>query len=201
MYTLYFADKVTIFTTEKQNGTGKTLHLPKGERITRDALLNRLADTDSLVITSPEAEEVFENLRSQFTAVEAAGGIVENPQGEWLLIFRNGRWDLPKGHLEKGEDLPTCAAREVSEECGIDFEKIQVERFICATNHFYFFRKTDRWEIKRTMWFKMRYDTPSDPKPQTEEGITEVKWMSRSEAIKAVEGSFRTIQDVMRKIK
>ena len=200
MYTLYFADKVTVFAAEKQNDAGETLMLEDSERLSRERLLEQLSRCNRVTVVSRECERVFEDFRSQFAWVEAAGGVVENRQGEWLLIYRNGRWDLPKGHLEVGESLPQCAAREVSEECGLDLSEIEVGDFICTTLHFYFFRKTGRWEMKRTTWYGMRYRAAARLVPQSEEGITQVRWMTRAEAREASAGSFRTIADVISKI-
>lgn len=197
MYTLYFADKVTVFAAEKQNTEGKTLYLSPAERLTREQLLEHFGQYDRVTVVSSRYRELFDDFCRQFTWVEAAGGLVENAEGQWLMIHRNGRWDLPKGHLEAGESLPQCAAREVGEECGLDTGDITVGRFICSTLHFYFFRKTDRWEIKRTWWFRMSYTGRQTPAPQTEEGITAVEWMTQAEAKKAAAGSFRTIAEVL----
>ena len=35
-----------------------------------------------------------------------------------LMIFRRGKWDLPKGKLDKGETFERCAVREIEEETG-----------------------------------------------------------------------------------
>lgn len=199
MYTLYFADKVTVFAAEKQNGACETLRLGEGERLTRERLLGQLSDCNMVTVVSPEYESVFEDFCSQFTWVEAAGGVVRNPQGQWLLIYRNGRWDLPKGHLESGESLPQCAAREVSEECGLKLSDIEVDDFICTTLHFYFFRATGRWELKRTTWYRMRYPESPQLVPQTEEGITQAEWMTPDRAREVSAGSFHTVVDVINK--
>ena len=201
MYTLYFADKVTVFATEKQNDASETLYLTQGQRLTRERLLTQLAHCDKITVVSSECEEVFADFCSQFFWVEAAGGVVENSAGQWLLIYRNGRWDLPKGHLESGESLPQCAAREVSEECGLNLSDLKVGDFICMTLHFYFFNRTDRWDMKRTAWYKMSCETASEPVPQSEEGITRVEWMTPSAAREASAESFRTISDVISKTK
>ena len=66
-----------------------------------------------------EMERVFETIAAQFTPINAGGGLVQNPAGEYLLIHRNGLWDLPKGKQEEGEDISLTALREVEEECGI----------------------------------------------------------------------------------
>lgn len=53
-------------------------------------------------------------------AVQGAGGVLFNPQGQVLLIRdRYGYWCFPKGHVESGENLPQAAVREVEEETGL----------------------------------------------------------------------------------
>ena len=39
-------------------------------------------------------------------------------EGKILFINKNEKWDLPKGKLEEGESLATCAVRETSEQTG-----------------------------------------------------------------------------------
>jgi 8-oxo-dGTP pyrophosphatase MutT (NUDIX family) len=51
--------------------------------------------------------------------IKAGGGIVVNEQNEVLLIYRRGKWDLPKGKLDDGETIEECALREVKEETGL----------------------------------------------------------------------------------
>jgi len=199
MYTLYFADKVTFFTQQKQKPDDKTLYLPASECLTIKRLLSQFEHHDRVAIVGDRYREVFDDFCSRFAWVEAAGGVVEDARGRWLMIHRNGRWDLPKGHLEAGESLPQCASREVSEECGLDIEGIEVGRFICSTLHFYFFKKNDRWEIKRTWWYKMNYGGSRTPVPQTEEGITGVEWMTPAGARAAAATGFLTIADVLSK--
>ena len=36
-----------------------------------------------------------------FPLVQAAGGLVENKNKQFLFICRNNKWDLPKGKIEK----------------------------------------------------------------------------------------------------
>ena len=114
-----------------------------------------------------------------------------------LTMRRNGRWDLPKGHLEEGESIEQCAAREVAEECGLELEHLNVTAHITDTLHFYYFPKTQRWELKTTHWYAMDYDGAADTAPQTEEGITEVEWIDRSDASRHFADSFGTIRTVI----
>ena len=100
-------------------------------------VMENLSKINSLVIPvhSDKLETTYKEICSQFTEINAAGGVVENENGEILLILRHGLWDLPKGKQEEGEDIATTAIREVQEECGI--ENLQQKELICITHHTY----------------------------------------------------------------
>lgn len=129
----------------------------------------------------------------EFTVIEAAGGVVMNPQGECLMIYRNERWDLPKGHLEAGESIAECAVREIAEETGVAGE---VVRPLCETWHAYFFPLTERWELKRTYWYLLHTTATMPTTPQAEEGIVVAEWCDRTTAVAHLEASYPTIRSV-----
>ena len=56
---------------------------------------------------------------SHYQLIEAAGAVVVNSKSEVLWILRNGKWDLPKGKVEKEEKVEDAAVREVEEECAV----------------------------------------------------------------------------------
>lgn len=122
-------------------------------------------------------EELWEDFTHMFHVIEAAGGIVTNPNKEILFIKRLSKWDLPKGKVEKGESLEQAALREVEEETGL--RELILENFINNTFHIYTERNGDR-VLKTTYWFKMSYGGSGTATPQLEEGITEVDWKSDS---------------------
>lgn len=106
-------------------------------------------------------------------------------------------WDLPKGHLEAGETLCECAAREVCEECGLDPEWLTVGEELARTVHYYV-SVAGRPEEKHTTWFRMAYSgDPAHVEPQTEEDITALEWVSPDQALRRVATSFKTIQEVI----
>lgn len=125
-----------------------------------------------------EIEEIWEDFTHMFRVVEAAGGIVSNKEGKILFIHRLGKWDLPKGKIEKDESLEQAALREVEEETAL--QELILEEFVNNTFHVYKERNGDRI-LKTTYWFKMSYVGEKDPIPQTEEGITEVSWKNQDE--------------------
>ncbi|MCQ9637599.1 NUDIX domain-containing protein [Chryseobacterium sp. WG14] len=110
--------------------------------------------------------------------IEAAGGIVSNPEGEILFIKRLGKWDLPKGKMEKGESQEESAVREIEEETGL--KDVELVQFINTTYHIYVERNGEKI-LKCTHWFEMNFNGEATFKPQAEEGITEVAWKKRQQ--------------------
>ena len=191
--TVYFADKSVAFTTAAPGGEWYAVAAESDGGVSRPKILNFLESHNSVAVVSADPEATFRAFASQVAWVEAAGGVVVDSAGRWLLIHRNGRWDLPKGHLEAGESIETCAAREVEEETGVRGE---VVRPLCRTLHAYWFPKSGRWELKRTHWFELRTTEPSALQPQTEEGIERVVWCTPAEAAEHVREAFPTIRRV-----
>jgi len=193
MITVYFADKSVVFTRENPaDGDCAVIRDDRGE-VSRTNVTKILENVNRAAVVSADPEAAFARFAADFTRVEAAGGVAVDKRGAWLMIRRNGRWDLPKGHLEAGETLAECAARELLEETGIAAEPV---RPLCDTLHAYWFPKTARWELKRTHWFELRADSPGDPTPQTEEGIESVVWCMPGEAAEHLRSAFPTIRCV-----
>ena len=131
-----------------------------------------------------------------FKVIEAAGGLVKNKKGEYLFIFRNGKWDLPKGKIEKGEGIKTAAIREVEEECGIG--KLKIVKELESTYHTY--HAEEKAILKRTYWFEMLCEDDSKLIPQKEEGITDVKWIAKKDLQEVNENTFDSIKEVMKNV-
>ena len=108
--------------------------------------------------------------------ITAAGGLVQNNEGAFLLIFRRGFWDLPKGKLDVGESIPDCAVREVREETGL--QSLELGPFICTTTHPYFDIWLNKDVVKHTHWFSMLSLANDILVPQTEEDIEKIEWVS-----------------------
>jgi 8-oxo-dGTP pyrophosphatase MutT (NUDIX family) len=132
-----------------------------------------------------------EYLKSKFNIIEAGGGIVQK-EHKILLIFRKGKWDLPKGKLESGETKKEGALREVEEETGV---KVTLQDKIVGTWHTYL--QNDKYVLKRTYWYAMDCIDDSKIKPQKEEGIQDVRWMNRSELQIAMTNTYATIEHVI----
>ena len=125
----------------------------------------------------------------------AAGGIVENENKEILLIFRRGKWDLPKGKLDEGETIEECAVREVEEETGL--RSIQQGELIEVTLHNYLEKGT---EIeKETYWYAMKVEGEQKLVAQTEEDIEDIKWVKESELPVYLANTYNNIIDIIEK--
>ncbi|SMO65803.1 NUDIX domain-containing protein [Solitalea koreensis] len=147
----------------------------------------------SLWLKSNEPAKAFKNLCKKLTYIEAAGGLVKNEFDEYLTIFRLGKWDLPKGKLEDGEEIPECAVREVKEECGVTVARIIEE--LPSSYHVYVFK--DQLTLKRTYWFSMECLGRPELTPQTEEDIAEVRWVKKDDFALIYENTYPAIMDVL----
>ncbi len=123
-------------------------------------------------------DEIWAAFQNLFRIIEAAGGIVNDADGSILFIKRLGKWDLPKGKMEKGESREESAVREIEEETGL--RDVELVRFINTTYHIYIERNGDK-VLKCTHWFEMNFNGEDTSKPQIEEGITEVAWKNTSQ--------------------
>ncbi|MFA6127340.1 MAG: NUDIX domain-containing protein [Bacteroidales bacterium] len=141
---------------------------------------------------NPEA--LFNLLTSFYQIIEAAGGIVRHQStGKYLFIKRFGKWDLPKGKVEKGESPRMAALREVGEECGLSGHQIKME--LPSTYHTY--KLEGNRILKRTWWFAMDYYGDLLTKPQTEEGISEATWLVPSQFDMVLENTYRSIAELI----
>ena len=191
--TVYFADKAVAFADAAPDGAWHVVPGAADSDLSRPKILKILESHNFVAVVCADPEAAFTAFAAEFAWVEAAGGVVVDSAGRWLMIHRNGRWDLPKGHLEAGESIEACAAREIEEETGVRGE---VVRPLCETLHAYWFPKTGRWELKRTRWFELRTTEASVLQPQTEEGIERVVWCTPAEAAVHVRDAFPTIRCV-----
>ncbi len=132
----------------------------------------------------------------KYLEVNAGGGLVTNDRGEFLLIRRSGLWDLPKGHQDPGEPIEMTALREVEEETGL--KGLVLGDFIRVTDHTYL--REEQWYIKHTWWYRMSCPCAGDLVPQTEEDISEVRWVAKSELAEFLLHTYPTIVEVFRSI-
>ncbi len=159
--------------------------------VSRAKITTFLDNYKTVVVLAANPMEAFEAFALQMEWVEASGGVVESERGEVVMIRRNSRWDLPKGHREVGETFGVCAAREAEEETGVVVK--DVERLLTTTLHAY--NLYGRWELKLTAWYAMRAER-CDLTPQQEEGIIGAEWVARTEIAEKIKSTFPTIKAV-----
>ena len=127
--------------------------------------------------------------------ITAAGGLVLNDANELLMIFRRGKWDLPKGKLDAGETIEACALREVKEETGL--QQIILVQPVGITWHEYFDKYTQQEVIKETHWFEMKADGNQKLVPQTEEDIEQIVWANPETIEKSLTNSYKNIVEII----
>lgn len=138
-------------------------------------------------------EELRKAFWKKFILIKAAGGAVQNEKCEILLIFRRNTWDLPKGKLDEGETIEECAVREVEEETGLS--EVQLGQHIITTWHTY--DEGGHQILKETWWYAMRVSGEQNPVPQTEEQISELKWVQNPLKSGILDNTYPSIRDVI----
>lgn len=167
---------------------------PSEEEIKR--LIQQMKDFEKveqrLALIHPSPLQLLEQFKKQMIWVEAAGGAVFRKDRSLLLIKRLGRWDLPKGKLEAGENAEEGALREVEEECNI--QQLSIESELSPTYHVYY---RNGWTLKKTHWFQMLCGKYDKAKPQLEEDIEEIAWLDlKYKAVKHIE-TYPSIMEVL----
>lgn len=156
------------------------------------------SDCISAVLLHPNPGKFWkETFVPAFYPVTAAGGIVIRNE-KLLFIFRNGKWDLPKGKIDKGESPEVAALREVTEECGITGHRIVKK--IPSTFHIYQSEYKDSkglWILKETHWYEMFYTGTENGTPQTSENITKIKWFAKNELNEILENTYENLKAVI----
>ena len=200
MYKIFQENKTLIFPKIDSDSLKFDATLQESDRYEADILCDFLqewlADNDPTDTFIHEVSEnsVAEALKRTFRMAPAAGGIVVK-DGQFVSIVRHGIPDLPKGHIEPGETPEEAALREVKEETGID--NLQIVKELPSTWHCYL--EHDAWRLKHTYWYLMGTSENITPKPQTEEGITEIKLVGNEEIEGFLKNTFRSISEILGK--
>jgi 8-oxo-dGTP pyrophosphatase MutT (NUDIX family) len=182
---------------------------PEPDRLQKYGLFHKFYDTNELYKIIAEFQEnksmaainvygtdikhLWKIFRIYFTEVGAAGGLVKHTSGRYLFIEKKGKLDLPKGHIEKGEEPEACALREVSEECGIKGHTII--KAIYPSYHTYSWQGISY--LKKTNWFLMQYDGEMIMEPQASEGITKVEWLFPDELNSIKSNAWLSLMDLI----
>lgn len=138
----------------------------------------------------PDEKEIMKKLKSKIPVNKAGGGLVFNKNGDVLFIFRNGKWDLPKGGIKKEELIEACAIREVEEETGVSGLKISTK----LQKTYHIFKRNGSYKLKITHWFEMKTDFEGIPVGQLEEGIEKVAWLNQEQIKEALKNSYENIK-------
>jgi 8-oxo-dGTP pyrophosphatase MutT (NUDIX family) len=202
MQTIYFGDKKIVLTTNAAdclpcNTVKSNFAVFYGASVRHYKQAIQILDTTAIeqcIIADADEKKLEEVLYESFEPVDAGGGAVINEDGALLMIFRKGKWDLPKGKLDAGEKMEDCAVREVQEETGL--KQVVLGEKIMNTYHIYLQRKS--YMIKRTTWYYMT-GTKADPLvPQAEEQIQEVRWVAQQDIQHYAIVCFAAVRDVLK---
>ena len=151
-------------------------------------------DNKAIIFNQTNEQELLREFEDH-KFIEAAGGVVCQNRN-YLFIKRNGVWDIPKGKLEKNESVEEGALREIEEECGFKAGDLKINRKLIDTWHTY--EHKGKMVIKKTYWFLIaNLNSSTKLVPQKEEGITEVKYFSRSEFDLILDNTYLSIKEVI----
>jgi len=202
MHKIYFEKRAIVICTPDDASLAdpNAVEFHIGGKLDLHTLVGMFEASDTLgriYIPSDDTDATYRRVCSEFKEVNAAGGLVSNRRGDYLLISRNGLWDLPKGHQEQGEDISVTAMREVQEETGVT--QLELRGLICITDHCY--RREGVWHLKHTWWYDMLYTDPVDLTPQREEDISKAAWVARSSLPPFLKNTYPSIAEVFREAK
>ncbi|WP_415328239.1 NUDIX hydrolase [Chryseobacterium sp. MMS23-Vi53] len=177
MYKVFVNEKKLLLSKQSEN-LEKSLDYQNVTTLEIGLDLLENTSVNELNVFGENIDEIWTEFQKLFRIIEAAGGIVNDPDGKILFIKRLGKWDLPKGKMEKGESREESAVREIEEETGL--KDVELVKFINTTYHIYIERNGDK-VLKCTHWFEMNFNGEDTSTPQIEEGITEVAWKTTAQ--------------------
>lgn len=200
-YTIYFNHKPLLLADEKTAKTEELLRQPAtifkdqlSESTVREMLQKmELPKTAAGVFLHSQVAELRDAFKQEMTVIEAGGGLVYTDTDQVLLIFRNQKWDLPKGKLDQGEAADAAALREVYEETGL--KELQLEEFLTTTYHTYY--QNGKLILKESHWFLMKSALQQTLVPQLEEGIEKCEWVKLDALATYLENTHPSIIDVL----
>ena len=193
IYTIYFGQHRVAFLEDAPADANSTIFADEDGAVSRAKVIKKVETDKFIAIVAKNPYDAFCSFGNEFAMVEAAGGAVLNDRGELLMISLRERWDLPKGHIEVGEEPSVAALREVGEETGIVAELVVAEPLF-ETWHAY--DTYGRWELKRTRWWQMRAKG-GELKCQAEEGIKSAEWCDHETLAEKLNMSYPTIKMVV----
>ena len=198
MYTIFHEKKALVFPKIEGDTLNFDATLQESDRYDAELLYDFFpewlddSDPGDTFIHEVGENAVAAALKETFRMAPAAGGVVVT-NGKIVTITRNGIPDLPKGHIEKGENPEQAALREVEEETGVS--KLHIVKELPSTWHCY--QLCEEWRLKRTYWYLMESEETIQAKPQTEEGISEVKLVGAEGIERFLKETFRSISEIL----
>ncbi len=200
---IYFDDKPVYLCDEIDQELNEILHHPDAvfiDEISAPAIKSLLHEIvkeefHAGVLWNADLEKLRKAFFKNFHVIEAAGGIVQNEKKELLFIYRLDKWDLPKGKVEKGEDLEECAIREVEEETNVT--GVTLKSKVGETYHTY--NAFGKHFLKISHWYYMTCKKTQELVPQTEEDITEIKWVKTRDIKQPLSNTYASIKDILGK--
>lgn len=200
MYKVFYNDRTVFFIDNDKkinNPNSDNIHYFKNKKQLKLKInsFQNNPDLKELFVIHKDIDFVFRKFTKLYKVIEASGGLVKSAKNDILVIFRRGKWDLPKGKIEKRESPKVAAIREVEEECGIG--NLEIVKLIDTTYHTY--KLKDKNILKRTYWYEMLHKEKQVPSPQTEEEITEACWIKSKELDKVLKNTFPSIKEVLKK--
>ncbi len=192
MYKVFVNDKPIILSDQVKTHLGYEFLLLSDVRIAE--VLHKLRNTQvaGYYIYHVNLAELWLKFQTFFEVIVAAGGLVISSNSA-LLIYRNERWDLPKGKWEKGETHEQTAMREVEEECGIS--NLEIDTALPTTYHIFYENNSNK--LKITYWYLMHTNSEELPVPQEEEGIDKATYISIEKIPTLTAAMYANISDLL----
>ena len=190
MYKVFVNDKPLFLTNQIAKETDFQLFLLESVDIEQVIIKMFQNKIQKAYLYYPDEKEILKKVKEKIPVCKAGGGLVYNKKGDVLFIFRNGKWDLPKGGIEKYEQIEETARREVEEETGVD--KLIITRKLQKTYHV--FKRNGKYKLKITHWFEMQTTFEGTPLPQANEGIEKVAWFNQEQIKEAMTNSYENIK-------
>ena len=190
MYKVFVNDKPLFLTNKVEKETDFEMFLLETvdiEQLIAKMFTNKVTKA---ILYHPDEKEMLKKLKEKIPVAKAGGGLVYNTKGEVLFILRNGKWDLPKGGIEKGEFIEDTAMREVEEETGVG--SLTITRKLQKTYHV--FKRNGHFKLKITHWFEMTSTHTGKLQGQLDEGIEGVAWLKPAEIQEALKNSYDNIK-------
>lgn len=193
MHKIFVNDKPLVLTTKVEKEAGFKNYLLSTVNIVK--VIKELNNTtlNEVRLIHKNENKLLKKFLKKLPNVLAGGGKVFNDNGDILFIYRNDKWDLPKGKIEGNETIEKTAIREVMEETGV--AGLEITKPLETTYHI--FKRNGRYKIKVTYWFEMKTSFNGDLFAQEEEGITKVEWLNNLQINEAIKNSYANIRELI----